>query len=99
MFIEDTEYTLRSDRVLIRPILREETTLSGIYLPPDSGAIEPQTALVLDVGPGRYLTNGDWLPMTVKPGDRVVYTPFKGMRISKEKVLIIDESEILAIID
>ena len=70
-----------ADRVLVRPIEREETTKSGIILP-DTAKEKPQEGEVLAVGPGRMSDDGKRIPMEVKKGDI-------------EKLMILRESDIL----
>jgi len=41
-----------ADRVVVRPIEREEQTKTGIYLP-DTAKEKPQEGEVIAVGPGR----------------------------------------------
>ena len=61
------------DRVVIKPVEREEKTKSGIVLP-DTAKEKPQEGLVEAVGNGRFIeTTGKREPLDVKVGDRVVY--------------------------
>src|SRR5437016_2707310 len=46
------------DRVVIKPLAREEVTKSGIVLP-DTATEKPQQGQVVAVGPGRVLDSGD----------------------------------------
>ena len=67
------------DRIIVKQDEAEETTASGLYLA--SGSKEkPTTGIVLAVGEGKLNDNGDYLPMPVKFGDRVVYGKYGGTR-------------------
>jgi|SRR5687767_15834719 len=87
------------DRVVVRPVGREEKTQSGIYLP-DTAQEKPQEAMVVAVGPGKLLDNGDRAPMDVKEGDRILYSKYAGTEVKQfdEELLILRESDILAVI-
>lgn len=89
------------DRVVVEPIEQEETTAAGIYLP-ETAKERPQEGLVIAVGPGRLLENGERAPMEVKPKDRVIFAKYVGTevpwKIDDKKYLILKENEILAIV-
>lgn len=86
-----------ADRVIVKPIEREEVTKGGIVLP-DTAREKPQEGKVLAVGPGRLSEDGKRLAMDVAVGDVVVYAKYGGMeyRIDDEEVIILRESDILA---
>ncbi len=65
------------DRVVIRPLAREEVTKSGIVLP-DTAKEKPQQGEVLAVGPGRILDSGERVNMDVKENDRVLFAKYAG---------------------
>jgi chaperonin GroES len=83
-----------ADRVLIQPIPAEEVTVSGIIIP-DSAKEKPLKGTVLAVGPG---TKDE--EMQVKVGDVVLYGKYAGteVEIDGEKVLIMRQSDVLAIL-
>jgi chaperonin GroES len=86
-----------ADRVLVKPIEREETTKSGIILP-DTAKEKPQEGEVLAVGPGKLSEEGKRIPMEVKKGDIVVYARYGGteIKVDDDKLMILRESDILA---
>jgi len=86
-----------ADRVLVKPIERDETTRSGIVLP-DTAKEKPQEGKVVAVGPGRTTDEGKKVPMDVKVGDKVIYSKFGGTEYKEEdeEYLILRESDILA---
>ena len=86
------------ERVVIKPIEREETTSSGIILP-DTAREKPQEGEVVAAGPGRATEDGkSRVPMEIKAGDRVIYSKFAGTEYKEADVeyLILRESDILA---
>ena len=89
------------DRVIVEPLEQEEKTASGIILP-ETAKEKPQEGTVLAVGPGRMDDEGKRLPMDVKVGDVVLFPKYGGMEIKLEgnrKVMVMKESELLAIIE
>ena len=86
-----------ADRIIVKPIQREEVTKGGIFLP-DTAKEKPQEGEVVAVGPGRLSEDGKRIAMDVKVGDRVFYTKYGGteIRIEDEEVVILRESDILA---
>ncbi len=86
-----------ADRLVVKPIEREEVTKSGIVLP-DTARERPQEGNVIAVGPGRLSDDGKRIAMDVKVGDRVVYTKYGGteIKIEEEELVILRESDILA---
>jgi chaperonin GroES len=87
------------DRVVVKPIEREEMTKSGIVLP-DTAKEKPQEGLVEAVGTGRILDNGTKVPLEVKVGDRVLYAKYAGNEFKLDEIeyLIISEKDVLAIV-
>ena len=85
------------DRVVIKPIEREEVTSSGLVLP-DTAREKPQEGEVVAVGAGRVADDGKRIEMEVKAGDTVVYSKYAGTEYKEDGVdyLILRESDILA---
>jgi len=89
-----------SDRVVIKPLEREEITKSGIVLP-DTAKEKPQEGLVEAVGNGRFIeATGKREPVDVKVGDRVLYAKYSGNEVKIDEVdyLIVSEKDILAVV-
>jgi len=86
-----------ADRVIVKPIEREEVTKGGIVLP-DTAREKPQEGEVLAVGPGRLSEDGKRIAMDIKVGDRVIYAKYGGteIKIEDEELVILRESDILA---
>lgn len=87
------------NNVIVKPIEPEETTAGGIVLP-DSSRGRPQQGRVLSVGDGRLLSNGDRAEPQMSEGDRVLFNRYAGTEVTlaDEKLLIMAEDEILAVI-
>ncbi|MBT3363537.1 MAG: co-chaperone GroES [Chloroflexi bacterium] len=85
------------DRIIVKPIAKEEVTKGGIVLP-DTVKEKPQEGDVVAVGPGRATEDGTRVTLEVKVGDTIVYPKYSGTEIKDggEEYLIMRESEILA---
>jgi len=86
-----------ADRVLVKPIEKEEKTKSGIYLP-DTAKEKPQEGEVLAVGPGKIADDGKRIPLDIKVGDIVLYAKYGGteIKVDGNDLMILRESDILA---
>ena len=86
-----------ADRLVVKPIEREEVTKGGIVLP-DTVKERPQEGEVIAVGPGRLSDDGKRIAMEVKVGDKVIYAKYGGteIKIEDEEFVILRESDILA---
>jgi chaperonin GroES len=89
------------DRLVVEPIEQEDTTSGGILLP-ETAKEKPQEGRVIAAGPGKLDDSGKRVKMEVKVGDRVLYAKYSGTEIKLEenkKVLILKESDILALVE
>lgn len=88
------------DKVVIKPISEDKKTKGGIVLPDTAEKEKPEQGNVVAVGPGKLLDSGKRAPMSVKKGDVVLFTKYSPneIKINGKEVLIISESDILAII-
>ncbi len=88
-----------NDRVVLKHVVAEETTKSGIVLPGQAKE-KPQQAEVVAVGPGG-LVDGKEVKMEVKAGDTVIYSKYSGteVELDDEKYVIVRQSDILAIVE
>jgi chaperonin GroES len=86
-----------ADRLVVRPIQKEEMTKSGIFIP-DTAKEKPQEGEVIAVGPGKMTDDGKRIPMDLKVGDRVIYSKYGGseIKIDDVEMIILRESDILA---
>ena len=88
-----------ADRLVVEPTEQEEVTAGGIILP-ETAKEKPQQGKILAAGPGRVDDKGKRVDMEVKVGDKVLYAKYSGTEIKMDgkKVLILRESDILAVI-
>ncbi len=96
-----TELRPLGNRVVVKPIEQEERTPSGLVLP-ETAKEKPQEGEVLAVGPGEWAEDGKTrIPVEVKVGDRVIFAKYAGteVKVDGEKLLILRESDILAIVE
>lgn len=87
------------DRIVVKPLEREETTRSGIVLP-DTAKEKPQQGTVIAVGPGKVLDNGQRQELEVQEGQTVLFAKYAGTEftLDGDDVLILRESDVLGII-
>ena len=86
------------DRVVLKQLVAEETTKSGIVLPGQSKE-KPQQAEVIAVGPGGTVV-GKEVKMEVKVGDQVIYSKYAGtnVKLEDEEYIIVKQDDILAVV-
>jgi len=87
-------------RVVVEPIEQEEITAGGIVLP-ETAKEKPQRGTVVAAGPGDRDENGKRIPMDVKAGDIVLFAKYSGteIKLDGKKLLILRESDLLAIVE
>lgn len=88
------------DRVVIKQSKAEEKTAGGIILP-DTAKEKPQQGEVIAAGPGKSLDNGKQQAMSVKKGQKVIYSKYAGSEyeIDGEHYVIVREDDILGVIE
>jgi len=88
------------DRVVVEPLEQEERTGSGLFIP-ETAKEKPQKGTVLAVGEGRKDEDGKRVPMDVEAGQTVLFAKYGGteIKLDSKKLLILKESDILAILD
>ena len=87
------------DRLVVKPIERQEVTKGGILLP-DTAKEKPQEGKVLAVGPGKLLDDGKRVAMDIKVGDTVLYARYGGTeyKLDDEEIMILRESDVLGVL-
>ena len=87
-------------RLVVEPIEQEDVTASGIVLP-ETAKEKPQKGKVLSTGPGDRDEEGKRIPMDVKTGDTVLFAKYSGteIKMDQKKLLILKESDVLAIVE
>jgi chaperonin GroES len=88
------------DRVLVRRIIADEKTAGGIIIP-DTAKEKPQEGEIVAAGPGARSDRGEFVPLEVKAGDRILFGKWSGteVKIDGEELLIMKESDILGVIE
>ena len=87
------------DRVVIKALVAEETTKSGIVLPGQAKE-KPQQAEVIAVGPGGVV-DGKEVTMQVAVGQKVIYSKYAGteVKLDGEEYIIVRQNDILAVVE
>ena len=87
------------DKVVLKQLVAEETTKSGIVLPGQAKE-KPQQAEVVAVGPGG-MVDGKEVTMQVKVGDQVIYSKYAGteVKLGEEEYIIVKQNDIVAIVE
>ena len=92
-----------NDRVLLRPLAADElgkTSPAGIIIPETVDKEKPEQGEVIAVGPGKRNEKGDYIPMSVKVGDRVVFSRYgyDEVKVDGNEYYMLSESSILAVV-
>lgn len=87
------------DKILIRPLEKEEVNKFGIVLP-ESAKEKPSEGEVLEVGTGKWI-EGQLRPLDVKKGDKVLFSKYSGdeIKVDGEELKIIEEKDVLGVIE
>ena len=90
-----------SDHILIEPIKGEEKTSGGIFLPETAEKEKSEQGKIIAIGEGKKTDDGKIIPLSVKPGDRVLFSKYgpTEIKIDNKEYLIAKEEDILAIIE
>ena len=88
------------DRIVVKRIEKQETTLNGIIIP-DSAKEKPQEGEVIAVGHGKRLENGTLVALDVKAGDRILFGKYSGSdtKLEGTEYMIMREDDVLGILD
>ena len=88
------------DKVVVRSNEEEERTAGGIILP-DTAKKKPTEGVIVAIGTGKKTDDGKVIPLSVRVGDKVIYSKYGGTEIiiNGEDYLILDEDQIYAIKD
>jgi len=87
------------DKVVLKQLVAEETTKSGIVLPGQAKE-KPQQAIVIAVGPGG-MVDGKEVTMQVVIGDKVIYSKYSGteVKLEDEEFIIVKQNDIVAVVE
>jgi chaperonin GroES len=89
------------DNVIVKQSKEEEITKSGIVLPDTLNKEKPQQGEIIAIGNGKRDNSGNIIPMSVKVGDKVLFSKYSPneIKIDNEEYLVMKESDILAIVE
>ncbi len=87
------------DKVVLKQLVAEETTKSGIVLPGQAKE-KPQQAEVIAVGPGG-MVDGKEVTMQVKVGDKVIFSKYSGteVKLGEDEYIVVKQNDIVAIVE
>jgi len=90
-----------SDHIVVKAIEEEITSKSGIVIPETANKERPMKGEVIAAGPGKVLDNGQKRTMEVKKGDKVLFTKYgpTEVKVDGEELLVLNESDVLAVIE
>ncbi len=90
-----------ADYVLIESIKEEEKTKSGILLPESAEKEKPEQGTVVAVGPGKKNKEGRVIPLSVQPGQKVLFSKYgpNEIKVDGKEYLIAKEEDLLAVIE
>lgn len=85
------------DKVVLRRQEAADKTAGGIVLP-DTARDKPQKGEIVAVGDGHTRDDGTKVPLTVKEGDRVIFSSYAGdeIKVGEDEYLLLREGDILA---
>ncbi|MGE3182544.1 MAG: co-chaperone GroES [Phycisphaerae bacterium] len=88
------------EKIIVKRLEASDMTAGGIVLP-ESAKEKPKQGKVLSVGEGRLLDDGSRQALQIKKGDRVLFSSYAGteMKVEGEELLIMDESDVLAVLE
>ncbi len=88
------------DKVIVERLEADAVTAGGIVLP-DSAKEKPKRGKIVSVGDGQQLDDGSRAAMTVKKGQEVLFSSYAGteVKVGGKELIIMDESDILAIVE
>lgn len=92
------------NNVLIEPLSEEERshkTSAGILIPETIDKEKPDQGRVIEVGPGKRDESGKLIPVSVKKGQKIIFSKYgpDEIKVGDKKYFIISEDNILAIIE
>ena len=88
------------DRVIVKRLEEERKTASGIVIP-DAAAEKPDQGLIIAIGKGKILENGEVRALDVKVGDRVLFGKYSGqtVKVDGEELLVMREEDLMGVVE
>ncbi len=88
------------DRLLVKRLAEEDMSAGGIIIP-DSAKEKPAEGQIVAVGPGKQDDDGEHIPLSVKKGDKVLFSKYAGTEVELDggEHLIIREDDVLCVLE
>jgi chaperonin GroES len=88
------------DKVVVERLQAGDVTAGGIVLP-ESAKEKPQEGKVVAIGTGRQTESGEVVPLSVKKGDKIIFSSYAGteVKVDSKEYLVMPEEDILAVIE
>jgi len=88
------------DKIVVKRVEAETKTKGGIVLP-DTAKEKPKEGVVVAVGTGKLLENGNRAEFQVKEKDRVIFSSYAGteVKVDGEEYLVLSEDDVLAVVE
>ena len=88
------------DRVIVKRLEEDRTSLGGIVIP-DTAAEKPTQGMIVAVGNGKILENGQVRPCDVKVGDKILFGKYSGaeVKLEGEELVVMREEDVMAVIE
>ncbi len=88
------------EKILLKRMEAEETTAGGIVLP-DTAKEKPKKGTIVALGEGKLMPDGSRAEFQVSTGDKVLFSSYAGqeIKVEGEEYMLMEESDILAILD
>jgi chaperonin GroES len=89
-----------NDNLIIEPIVKENTTPSGLVLP-DAAQDKPEHATVIATGDGSRTLDGTLIPIGVEVGEVILFNKHAGIEIKAGAgtLLLIHARDVLAVME
>ena len=89
-----------NDRILIKRVAEETKTAGGLFIP-ETAKEKPQRGVVVAVGKGRLLEDGNRVELDVQPKDQILFGKYAGteIKLDGEEHIVLKEDEILGVIE
>lgn len=89
------------DRIIVKPVAKEEMTKSGIILPDTIDKERPEQGEVIEVGPGKRSEDGTRVAPSVKIGDKILFKKYSPdeFKLDGTEYLVLSESDVMAVIE
>ena len=88
------------DRVIVKRLESETKSAGGIVIP-DSAAEKPVQGKVVAVGKGKILEDGNFRPLDVKVGDKILFGKYSGteVKVDGDDLVVMREEDVMAVIE